>query len=460
MRNVVRSQANFERISAPVSGSDPDWSQFVAYVRGLTSLIHSIPSQINVKLLDAALDGQPAAVARQSLTIEQLRNTGAFFTGSSLARRAVAMLTRTISADSIIVDPTSGAGDLLIACSEACPVLDNLSDTIQLWGQMLTGRELQGAFVSAAKARLILAAIRRGVSPGDFSPTEIKRAFPQLRAGCALAQCKRILLPATHIVMNPPFTLVQSPENCAWATGVINAASLFVHACITHSNPGTRFVAILPDVLRSGSRYDKWRRIIDSRLTRLQIELLGQFDKWADVDVFILRGVVAAVRSRRRAAGWGEIPNAGKTISDYFRVSVGPVVPHRDPHAGPWRPFIQAHGLPRWITIRSMPASRRFAGRVVSPPFVVLRRTSRPGDEFRAAATIIAGNRPVAVENHLIILEPIQRTLRSCREVMHVLRSDATNDWLNRRIRCRHLTVSAAASIPWHITNSGAENGT
>lgn len=53
-------------------------------------------------------------------------------------------------------------------------------------------------------------------------------------------------------------------------------------------------------------------------------------------------------------------------------------------------------------------APRQLAGTVFAPPFVAVRRTSGPRD-----------------------------------------RSRATDAWLNRRIRCRHLTTSAVAGIPW-----------
>ena len=83
------------------------------------------------------------------------------------------------------------------------------------------------------------------------------------------------------------------------------------------------------------------------------------------------------------------------------------------------------------------------------PPFVMVRRTSRPRDRFRAAGTIIAGKQDVAVENHLLVLMPKDRTLRSCRALLKVLQHPGSSDWLNRRICCRHLTVSSLRELPW-----------
>ena len=80
---------------------------------------------------------------------------------------------------------------------------------------------------------------------------------------------------------------------------------------------------------------------------------------------------------------------------------------------------------------------------------MVIRRTSRPGHPFRAAATIILGKAPVAVENHLIVCEPRDRLAETCRALMLQLHTQQVNDFLDQRIRCRHLTVGAVAEIPF-----------
>ena len=101
--------------------------------------------------------------------------------------------------------------------------------------------------------------------------------------------------------------------------------------------------------------------------------------------------------------------------------------------------------------MRDFPESRRHEGKVYAPPFVAIRRTSRPGHPYRATATIIAGKIPVAVENHLIVCEPKNGTLRTCRELMRQLKTEAVNEFLNARIRCRHLTVGSVAAIPFAV---------
>jgi hypothetical protein len=54
----------------------------------------------------------------------------------------------------------------------------------------------------------------------------------------------------------------------------------------------------------------------------------------------------------------------------------------------------------------------------------------------------------VAVDNHLLVLEP--KAERGIEELVQVLRRPETTEWLNQRIRCRHLTVDAVNQIPWH----------
>ena len=37
----------------------------------------------------------------------------------------------------------------------------------------------------------------------------------------------------------------------------------------------------------------------------------------------------------------------------------------------------------------------------------------------------------------------------ACEELMAVLRRPKTTDWLDRHIRCRHLTVDSIRNLPW-----------
>ena len=126
-------------------------------------------------------------------------------------------------------------------------------------------------------------------------------------------------------------------------------------------------------------------------------------------------------------------------------------MPHRDPHSGQPCAYLEARLAPPWDSIRVDENSqgRRYAGTTYKPPFVVVRRTSSPSEKYRATATIVLGNRQVAVENHLIILVPKNETVTECIELVKRLKHTKTNNWLNERIRCRHLTVSALRDLPW-----------
>jgi hypothetical protein len=92
---------------------------------------------------------------------------------------------------------------------------------------------------------------------------------------------------------------------------------------------------------------------------------------------------------------------------------------------------------------------RNFQGTTYAAPFVAVRRTSRPGDKKRAVGCIISGDQRVAVENHLIVLVPHDGSLKTCKQLLERLKCDKTDSWLDKRIRCRHLTVKALADLPW-----------
>lgn len=215
---------------------------------------------------------------------------------------------------------------------------------------------------------------------------------------------------------------------------------------------GTTIVAILPDVLRTGSRYTKWRKTIEKCAKIEEIELLGRFDALTDVNIFICRLVIEETTIKDRPSWWTSKANfnhSPQKIGDYFEVRVGPVVPHRHPFEGFSYPYIHAHQLPSWKSVEAISEYRNFSGTTFLPPFVVVRRTSRPDDKYRAVGTIITGDTPVAVENHLIVLKPRSNALADCFRLLAVLQRNETNDWLNERICCRHLTVAALRELPW-----------
>ena len=398
--------------------------------------------------IDAALDGQALMELRRLVPIAKLRGSGAFFTGSTLAKHAAGYLTGILGPNDVVVDPACGAGDLLIACANHLPIQSSLKATLRSWEKCLIGRDLHPEFVSATRLRLALLAVRRTQRRMRTIP-KTDELFSSVDLGCGLAAAD-VLGRCSAIILNPPFTLIDAPVGTTWGAGKVNSAAVFVERCVADAQPGTKLVAILPDVLRSGSRYGKWRALIGSRTRNRRIVLLDQFDAYADVHVFILVADVTAPRKQNNCGQWEAFQQLGSaTLEDKFDVSVGPVVDYRDPHCGPWHPYLVARALPAWEVVRELPRNRRFKGRVFVPPFVVVRRTSRPEDPQRAVGTIVAGKRPVAVENHLLVLRPKNGRMRECKELLQLLRSPPTTNWLNRRIRCRHLTVAAVRDLPW-----------
>lgn len=429
---------------------------FETYAQELESLAiraFELPQEvINDQQLIAALDGGPSNALRRAVPIAKRRLAGAFFTGSKLANQALRVLQISNPDDLMFLDPACGAGDLLIAATRHLPSSTDLSETLSLWGQRLRGCDLHPQFVRAAKARLVLAAIERGSLTGHTPMLSWQKLFPGIKEGNGLKPMTDYSL-ASHILMNPPFSNVEAPDSCTWARGQISMAALFLDTCISAASSGTHIVAILPDVLRTGGRYEKWRQYIASRGAIRNVIIYGQFDRWADIDVFILH---LTINPKRRISNpeknrwWGqEKPCQNPLVADFFNVCVGPVVPYRDPKKGCWYPFIHPRLLPPWETVKLIREHRRYSGTVFTPPFVVIRRTSRPGDKYRAVGNIITGCRPVAVENHLIVLQPKDGTISSCRHLLNILRRAETNIWLNQRIRCRHLTVSAVKGLPW-----------
>jgi hypothetical protein len=255
---------------------------------------------------------------------------------------------------------------------------------------------------------------------------------------------------ATQIVLNPPYGKVRAPEGCSWATGKVSQAAIFAERCVSAAAPGTRLVAILPDVRRSGSFYARWRKRIEERTTIDSVQIVGAFEG-ADVDVFILRLIVGDVPIRSAAAKWySPDGNGGGSVGDQFDVHVGAVVLHRHREIGPSRPFVMARDMPAWSTVDMVHGKRRrFNGRTFQPPFIVVRRTSAPREKRRAVGTLVLGTQPVAVENHLLVLLPKDGQAARCRQVLKVLGNRQTDRRLNGRIRCRHLTVSALRELPW-----------
>lgn len=418
------------------------------YVAGLRGLAGEFRRSDNWdKRAFAALNGQASLELRQVIPLKKRRRFGAFFTGSDLAARLISRCSK-FDEHSIIHDPSLGMGDLLLAAARQLPLGRTLKETLKRWGRQLTGTDIHPEFVEGAKMRLvILAQQRHGLK--SLGVSSIAGFFPGIRVADGLAQ-HQAFARATHLTLNPPFVLTDAPDGCKWAGGRITAAANFVVTSLERAKPGAELVAILPDVLRSGSFTEQWRKRVEELAAVRLVEPYGIFDESADVDVFLLRVTRRAKNSTAKSVQWTSAPvRTGTTIDDYFDVHVGRVVPHRDPETGKSHPYIHARCVPTWKIMCKFTQFRCHEGKVYKPPFVVIRRTSRPGHPYRAAATVIAGKKSVAVENHLIVCEPKDKTQAMCKMLMRQLKTTAANEFLDGRIRCRHLTVGAVAAIPF-----------
>lgn len=390
-----------------------------------------------------AVDGLAGAELRRLVSLDERRSMGAFFTSKELARKVLTDMAPNLNAKSVVYDPACGAGNLLLSIADFFKG-ENIKPVSK---HFLLGTDLQKEFVDATKNRI---AIKELI----FQATEVDNKFPLFNRS-AICQADGMVdnsyfKIATHIFVNPPFNLIPAASNIDWSKGVVSAAALFIDRIIEFINPETSIIAILPDVLRSGSRYHAWRGRVLKSCDIERIMLYGQFDEHADVDVF-------AVSLRKRTVPRKKIDSGHKfqrtrkqklTIEELFTVSVGPVVDNRDKHEGRYRGYIVSKGLEGWIIQSEYSQTRRHTGRYFKGPFVVIKRTSRMGDSQRAIATIINTPSPVYVDNHLIVLVPKSGTLSDCRNVISSLKDSRTDDWLNREIRCRHLTVKIVARIP------------
>ena len=393
------------------------------------------------------LEGEPAQVVRRELGKSRMRKKGAFFTGAKMATN---LSNAVVSGPQLVyLDPTCGAGDLLLSVAKRLPVSTTLQETLSHWERCLVGCDVSVDFVRLAKARLVLLALKRcRVQPSE-KKIVLTRTFPKIIQGDFFSCSSGILEHADVVVMNPPFGYTRAPQECEWAQGRICAAAKFAERAIRDSRPGTRIGAILPDVLRSGSRYERWRRMIGTFGLIRRNRPLGLFDRWADVDVFLFDFLKYAEGQVNGQAGIWPSGRESGGVGKRFGVHVGPVVPHRDKEVGPEVCYIHTRSLTAWSEHKQIAEKRKFSGRLFDPPFVVVRRTSRPNEKKRAVATVILGEEAVAVENHLIVLVPRDKTIRACRELIVRLQSPKTDEWINKRLRCRHLTTAVLAGMPW-----------
>lgn len=392
----------------------------------------------------------PQPPARQaSLTLKnshEVKKTGSYFTSHSLAINALSHLPSKITRKSIVFDPTCGTGDLLLAASDFLPVNVSLDKTINCWSKVLRGFDLHESFVECTKLRLIERAILRGARVATKNLYFLEHQFTHIQCGNIFENLETISN-ASHIITNPPYTQVKLERARTWGKGRQNIAGVIFEDTLLAATPGSNYVAILPDVFRSGTRHERWRQEVLNTLSKnTRISIAGRFDKTTDVDVVLISGQVNNHRSQKHKKP--KPSTSTISVGDLFDVSVGPLVAYRDKLAGNIAPYICAKSVEWWKEINCQ-STRRTKSRLITPPFVVIGRTSSPTDNSRAKASIIRGDQPIAVENHLLVLRPKKNGLHECRKLVKLLKHDSTNRFMNTRIRCRHLTVLSVKEIPW-----------
>jgi hypothetical protein len=397
---------------------------------------------------DVLLSDAGARLLEGSLSRDQRRKDGVFFSGLELADYVAGRVKHLISEGATIADPTCGGGDLLLACLRLFPAAEDAQLAAQSWGKRVKGFDLQSSFAEAARLRLAALALdaHKGSS---VSMAELSSAFKGIMQGDYMQN-------ATHlsdmdvIVANPPFGSICAPPLCDWSTGKTQRAAIFLDEMVEHAKPHQNIVAVLPDVLRSGSRYQRWRAKVEQRCKVLDIHRYGRFGDSADIDVFVLHVEKRAAMDRPPAAPqWADTaaPVGGVKLSERFDVRIGPVVPHRHGNTGGWCYYLDVgSSVPNAEVCVS--AKRRFAGKLALPPFVVVRRTTSPSDRQRVVPTLVRADGPVAVENHLVILSPKSGGLAACRRLMAQLKTDEVHQWVNTANGCRHLTKGQVENIP------------
>lgn len=400
-------------------------------------------------MVQSHLNGGAAAELRRLVARKQLRKSGAFFTGETLGRQMVDLIPKSDSSEVDAWDPNCGAGDLLIRWSERLDLVsNNLRSTLSDWSARLHGVELHPEFLRAAKRRLALAAVSRGAKLKKGKLTDLDDFFPGLK--CRSLFEKTIKIPESAVVlMNPPFTMIQTPKTCAeWSSGKVAFAAVALINCLRAAKAGQTILAILPEVLRSGSRYQRWRELVSQCVSNAQVHVVGRFNEHADVDVFILHATKGAPLLREIEWFSSNGKTTSSTLGDFFEVRVGSVVPHRHKFKGPKVAYLTASTAPAWKEIREIELTLRHHGTCVKGPFLAIRRTSSPSDNSRAIATVVKSTSIIAVENHIITLRPKDGKLTTCRKLRNYLRSEQARRWIDGRIRCRHLTVSALKELP------------
>ena len=417
--------------------------KFEEYLNNLTH----IEQFINTKQrLIKILDGEPSQIFRDSFPLDYRREQGTFFSSHRLSRILFKMAEKHISSNSKIVDPTCGIGDLLIPFAYKLSINKSFGEILNTFNSRIIGYDINPMLIKATKIRLyLLSKLISGqhnldgssLEMKDFNNIEIKN-FDDFNID---------LDPKDLIVFNPPFGAILAPENNIWGKGKIQTAAFFTSNLLDKIPEGTNVFAILPDVLRSGTRYNNWREKISQRADVLNIKKYGRFDKYTDVDVFLVH-FQKKKSTNVSVVKWTPTTKKEK-INKYFDICVGSVVPFRLNGEGKSFIYINTNNALPWKGLKCLTRKIRFDGKSHRAPFIVIRRTSSPNDKNRAVPTLINEKGNFVIENHLFVLTPKDGSVKTCRLLIKNLKNKKTNKWLNEYIRCRHLTKESLMELPW-----------
>ena len=133
-----------------------------------------------------------------------------------------------------------------------------MAETLEAWGRQLFGLDLYPEFIRAARARLVLAAALRGRWDATLGLTDIESWFPGIRVGNGLA-IPEDLGGVTHVVLIRHLTLSRHRKGLSGPVGKFRQQPYLSITCWPRGGNETNIAAILPDVLRSGTRYANWR---------------------------------------------------------------------------------------------------------------------------------------------------------------------------------------------------------
>lgn len=373
---------------------------------------------------------------------------GIFFTPDSIARRCSELVGDEIRAAKSFFDPACGAGNLLIAVARVYQLESDVQKTLEVWGRKFGGCDINQSFVHVAKLRLVGLALERH-KVGTVSEHSLNK-YLDLFKSFYVADYLDSDYGAEFdcIVANPPFGH-RVLEKESWAAGKTQLAAIFMDKILKTAHLGQRVVAVLPDVLRSGTRYKRWRSMVSTTASELSVHSYGRFTNKVDVDVFLLAMDVAKARNSNSLSSWVEdfskASNSYK-LDEFCMVRIGPVVPHRIRNDESLVPYICVKSCPPFTEVEAA-GQIPFNGTLYIPPFVVVRRTSNPSDKKRVVSTLVKGHEPIGVENHLIIIKPNDGRVDTCRKLMSFLQSVEVARQLNSSIRCRHLTKVSLASL-------------